>query len=111
MLYNEQSRLVMGVGLVVQVLVVVGFLLMLYNTYTGFQLKGKAPGGIIGERLGQLNLLVAFFTLGYLIVGILTWSLPVDILLITVSLILAFGAIFVWLVLRLVQAVLAALEG
>jgi vacuolar-type H+-ATPase subunit I/STV1 len=94
----------------VQALLVLGFLLMLYNTYAGFQLKGKAPGGVIGERLTQLNLFILLFALGYLVVGVLTWSRPVDTLLI-VSLILFFGAVFVLLVLRLVQAVLAALEG
>jgi hypothetical protein len=98
-------------GFMVQVLLVLGFLLMLYNTYTGLQMKGKAPGGVIGERLTQLNLFILLFALGYLVVGVLTWSRPVDALLLIVSLILLFGAIFVLLVLRLVQAVLAALEG
>jgi vacuolar-type H+-ATPase subunit I/STV1 len=95
----------------VQALVVLGFLLMLYNTYTGFQMKSKAPGGVIGERLTQLNLFILLFALGYLAVALLTWSRPVDTLLLIVSLILFFGAVFVLLVLRLVQAVLAALEG
>jgi hypothetical protein len=62
----------------VQALVVLGFLLMLYNTYTGFQMKSKAPGGVIGERLTQLNLFVLLFALGYLAVALLTWSRPVD---------------------------------
>jgi hypothetical protein len=74
-------------------------------------MKGKAPGGVIGERLTQLNLFILLFALGYLVVGVLTWIRPVDALLLIVSLILLFGAIFVLLVLRLVQAVLAALEG
>ncbi|WP_018466641.1 hypothetical protein [Calidithermus timidus] len=94
-----------------QVLLVLGLLLMLYNTYTGYVMRGKAPGGIIGERLTQLNLFILLFALGYLVVGILTWSQPVDTLLIIIGLIFLFGAIFVFLVLRLVQAVLAALEG
>ncbi|GIW24395.1 hypothetical protein [Meiothermus sp.] len=95
----------------VQVLLVLGLLLMLYNTYTGFTMRGKAPGGIIGERLTQLNWFILLFALGYFVVGILTWSRPVDSLLIILGLILLFGAIFVLLVLRLVQAVLAALEA
>ncbi len=95
----------------VQVLLAIGVLLMLYNTYVGFGLKGKAPGGIIGERLSQLNIFIALFTLGYLVVGVLTWSYPPDTVLVILSLILLLGAIFVFLVLRLVQAVLAALEG
>lgn len=95
----------------VQILLVLGLLLMVYNTYTGLQVKGQAPGGIIGERLTQLNALIIFFTLGYLLVGILTWNRPADTLLAIMALILLFGAIFVFLVLRLVQAILKALEG
>lgn len=95
----------------VQILLVLGLLLMVYNTYTGLQIKGLAPGGIIGERLTQLNTLIVFFALGYLLVGILTWSRPADTLLFIMALILLFGAIFVLLVLRLVQAILKALEG
>ncbi|ADD28266.1 hypothetical protein [Meiothermus ruber] len=95
----------------VQILFVLGLLLMVYNTYTGLQIKGLAPGGIIGERLTQLNALIVFFALGYLLVGVLTWSRPADTLLVIMALILLFGAIFVLLVLRLVQAILKALEG
>jgi len=67
--------------------------------------------GVIGERLSQLNLFTGLFALGYLVVAVLTWSRPVDLLLVIVGLILLFGAIFVLLVLRLVQSVLRALEG
>ncbi|MCX7601418.1 MAG: hypothetical protein N2Z75_05690 [Meiothermus sp.] len=95
----------------IQVLLVSGAVLMLYNTYVGFGLKSKAPGGIIGERLTQLNVFIVLFTLGYLAVGVLTWNYPADTALLILALILFFGAIFVFLVLRLVQAVLAALEG
>lgn len=95
----------------IQVLLASGVLLMLYNTYVGFGLKNKAPGGIIGERLSQLNIFIVLFALGYLAAGVLTWGYPPDTVLIILSLILLFGAIFVFLVLRLIQAVLAALEG
>ncbi len=95
----------------VQVLLVLGLLLMLYNTYAGFQMKSKAPGGIIGERLSQLNIFITLFAIGYMVVGVLTWSRPLDSLLLIMAFILLFGAIFVLLVLRLVQAVLSALEG
>lgn len=95
----------------VQVLLLLGLLLMAYNTYTGLQIKGQASGGIIGERLSQLNAFIVFFSLGYLLVAVLTWSRPTDTLLVIMALILLFGAIFVLLVLRLVQAILKALEG
>ncbi|RDI95803.1 hypothetical protein DV704_05900 [Meiothermus sp. QL-1] len=88
-----------------------GLLLMFYNVYLGLQLKARAPGGVIGERLGQLNLLIGFFALGYLAVGLLTWGRPADTPLLLLGLILLFGAVFVLLVLRLVAAVLDALES
>lgn len=94
----------------IQLILVLGFLLMLYNAYTGFAIKRGAPGGVIGERLSQLNLFVSLFTLGYLLVGILTWNRTADSLLLITSLILLFGAVFVFLVMRLIQAVLAAIE-
>jgi hypothetical protein len=96
---------------VLQLIVFAGFALMLYNVYFGFRMKSQAPGGIIGERLVQLNSFIALFALGYLAVGLLTWGRPADPLLLITGLILLFGAVFVWLVLRLVEAILAALEA
>ncbi len=95
----------------VQALIVLGLLVMAYNMFTGSQMRREAPGGIIGERLSQLNLFIGFFTLGYLGIALLVWGRAVDLLLVIVALILLFGAIFVLLVLRLVQAILKALGG
>lgn len=94
----------------IQAILVLGFLLMLYNVYSGFAIKRSAPGGVVGERLSQLNLFIVLFTLGYLLVGILTWNRAADPLLLITSLILLFGAVFVLLVMRLIQAILAAIE-
>ncbi|MCS7059150.1 MAG: hypothetical protein NZL94_09760 [Meiothermus sp.] len=84
---------------------------MLYNAYVGFRMKSRVPGGIIGERLTQLNSFIVLFALGYLAAGLLTWGRPADSLLLIMGLILLLGAVFVWLVLRLVEAVLAAVEA
>jgi vacuolar-type H+-ATPase subunit I/STV1 len=88
----------------------VGFLMMVYNLYASFQLRSKASGGVIGERLVQLVAFIALFAVGYLVVMVLTWSRTPDVLLWILSSILVFGAVFVYLVLRLVQAIMQALE-
>lgn len=95
----------------IQIFLVLGLALMLYNLFYSLQLRGVAPGGIIGNRLTQLIFFIGLFTAGYLAVGLLTFGRPADTLLLILSLILAFGAMFVFLVLRLVQAILQALES
>ena len=52
--------------------------------------------------------LIAFFALAYLGVLLLTWQEPPSLLLL-LSLILLLGAVFVYLVLRLVDAIVASL--
>jgi hypothetical protein len=52
--------------------------------------------------------LIAFFALAYLGVLLLTWQEPSSLLLL-LSLILLLGAVFVYLVLRLVDAIVASL--
>ncbi|BAW01687.1 hypothetical protein TTMY_1295 [Thermus thermophilus] len=92
-----------------KVLFGLGLLVMVYNVLYGLRLKRAAPGGVIGERSGQMLFLIAFFALAYLGVLLLTWSEPSSLLLLLLSLILFLGAVFVHLVLRLVDAILASL--
>jgi uncharacterized membrane protein len=53
--------------------------------------------------------LIAFFALAYLAILLLTWSEPASLLLLLLSLVLLLGAVFVYLVLRLVDAIVASL--
>ncbi|GAB5602987.1 hypothetical protein FJNA_15120 [Thermus sp. FJN-A] len=92
-----------------KVLLVLGLLVMAYNVLYGLRLKRAAPGGVIGERSGQMLFLIAFFALAYLGVLLLTWNEPSSLLLLLLSLILLLGAVFVYLVLRLVEAIVASL--
>jgi hypothetical protein len=94
----------------IQTVLVLGLLIMAYNLYRVFQLRAKAAGGVIGERLVQLMALIALFAFGYLAVLLLTWTRTPDVLLWILSLILVFGAVFVLLVLRLVRSIMQALE-
>ena len=89
-----------------KVLLVLGLLVMVYNLLYGLRLKRAVPGGVIGERSGQM---LSFFALAYLGVLLLTWNEPSSLLLFLLSLILLLGAVFVYLVLRLVDAIVASL--
>jgi hypothetical protein len=62
----------------------------------------------MGERSNQMLFLIVFFALAYLGVLLLTWQEPSSLLLL-LSLILLLGAVFVYLVLRLVDAIVASL--
>ena len=92
-----------------KVLLVLGLLVMVYNLLYGLRLKRPVPGRLIGERRGQMLFLIAFFALAYLGVLLLTWNEPSSLLLFLLSLILLLGAVFVYLVLRLVDAIVASL--
>lgn len=92
-----------------KVLLLLGLLLMAYNVFYGFRLKQAIPGGVMGERGGQMLSLIVFFAVAYLVVLILTWSEPSSLLLFLLSLILLLGAVFVYMVLRLVDAIVASL--
>jgi hypothetical protein len=92
-----------------KVLLILGLLIMVYNVLYGFRLKRAIPGGVMGERGGQMLFLIVFFALAYLGVLLLTWNEPSSLLLLLLALILLLGAVFVYLVLRLVDAIVASL--
>jgi hypothetical protein len=92
-----------------KVLLALGLLVMVGNVLYGFRLKRAIPGGVIGERSNQMLFLIVFFALAYLGVLLLTWQEPSTLLHLLLSLILHKGAVFVYLVLRLVDAIVASL--
>lgn len=91
------------------ILLLVGLLIMVYNLFFSLRLRRIAPGGIVGERAGQMLVLTAFFALAYLGILLLTWGQPPSALLLLLALTLLLGAVFVYLVLRLVEAIVASL--
>ncbi|MEZ0349103.1 MAG: hypothetical protein ABWJ90_11470 [Thermus sp.] len=92
-----------------KLLLLLGLFLMAYNVVLGLRIRKAAPGGIVGERGGQMLFLIAFFALAYLAILFLTWNEPASLLLLLLSLVLFLGAVFVYLVLRLVDAIVASL--
>jgi hypothetical protein len=92
-----------------KVLLALGLLVMVGNVLYGLRLKRAIPGGVMGERSNQMLFLIVFFALAYLGVLLLTWQEPSSLLLLLLSLILLLGSVFVYLVLRLVDAIVASL--
>lgn len=95
----------------IKALLVTGFIIMVYNLFSGLQLRQNVTGGIIGNRLTQLIVFIGLFAAGYAAIGFLIWPQAVGTppTLVILSLILTFGAVFVLLVLRLVAAITEAL--
>lgn len=91
------------------VLLLIGLALMIVNTVYGTRLRALTSGGVIGERMLQLVAMIGVFAGAYLVVGALVYGKPADTSLILLAAILLMGAVFVTLVLRLVQEVLQAL--
>ncbi len=90
-------------------LFVLGLLVMAYNLFQALGLRREAPGGVIGARMGQLLFFIGFFLLAYLGVVLLAWGMAGSLVLLLLSLVLFLGAVFVLLVLRLIQAIVRAL--
>ncbi len=95
----------------IKAVLVIGFVLMVYNLVRGLQLRQVITGGLIGERLTQLIVFIGLFAAGYLGITALVWAQPQNTLLVLLSLLLLFGAVFVFLVLRLVYSIAEVLEG
>ncbi len=96
----------------IKALLVAGFLIMVYNLISGLQLRRSVTGGIIGTRLNQLLVFIGLFAAGYAAIGVLIWPQAVGtpLVLVLLSLILTFGAVFVLLALRLVSAIADAVS-
>lgn len=90
-------------------LLVAGLAIMVYNLFSGVQLRREVQGGIIGLRLGQLLVMILMFAVGYLAAAILALGQPENGSLLVLAVILLLGAAFVTLVLRLIRDVIAAL--
>ncbi|GHF93072.1 hypothetical protein GCM10017783_01190 [Deinococcus piscis] len=82
---------------------------MVYNLFSGSQLRREIQGGVIGLRLSQLLAMILMFALGYLAATVLALGQPENSSLLVLAVILLLGAAFVTLVLRLIRDVIAAL--
>jgi hypothetical protein len=78
--------------------------------YMVLSLRKGVPGGVVGRQWRVLTLLVALFTAGYLVAP---WFgvLPAETMRLIVSLIFLFGAVYVFITIRLVYRVIKELAG
>jgi len=74
------------------------------------RLGKSVPGGIVGRAWKQLPSLVIAFTLGFLLTPFFP-LLPQQIVNPLVALIFLFGAIYVWITVRLIHRVISELAG
>ena len=82
--------------------------LILFCLFMVLRLKRQIPGGIIGKRWNSLIALVVLFVLGYTSVFVLH-DLPAEQLLLLITAVYLFGAIYVWLTIRMVYSIIREL--
>ncbi|MDH5206433.1 MAG: hypothetical protein OEW36_12295 [Hylemonella sp.] len=78
---------------------------MLVCLLTVFRLRANIPGGVVGKQWSLLTILVTLFTLGYLATPLFT-SLPPEVINLLVALIFFFGAVYVWITIRLIYRII-----
>lgn len=78
---------------------------MLVCLLTVFRLRANIPGGVVGKQWSLLTILVTLFTLGYLATPLFT-SLPSEVINLLVALIFFFGAVYVWITIRLIYRII-----
>jgi len=75
-----------------------------------FTLKAKVPGGVIGKQWNVLVLLVLLFSIGYLATPFFG-ALPPEMMRLIASIIFFFGAVYVWITIRLIYRVIQELTA
>lgn len=89
---------------------VLAILLMAVNTWLAFRLRRALIGGEIGERWGLLTNFILVFLLGYVLSPLLLLlQMPVEYMGLVVFVVFLFGAIFVWIVIRIMRDMLSVL--
>ena len=84
--------------------------LMLVNLYSALSLKGQMSGGMVGRRWNLMILLVLMFAGGYLVLPFLK-DLNSEQLRVLVSAIFFFGAIYVFVTIRLIYGIIRELAS
>ena len=83
-------------------------LVMIFCLFQVFSLRARIPGGVIGKRWNFLVILVVMFSIGYLATPFFG-TLPADLMRLIASLIFFFGAIYVFITVRLIYHVIREL--
>ncbi len=94
----------------ISVINVAAIAVMLVCLYMVFTLRSKSPGGLVGKQWRLLTVLVTPFTVGYFVTPFFT-MLPANIINLIVALIIFFGAIYVWITVRLIFRIIEELTS
>ena len=94
-------------SMLISALAIVVMALCLFQVLT---LRKTVPGGIVGRTWKQLTGLVVLFAVGYLVTPFFSY-IPQAIVSPIVSLIFLFGAIYVWITIRLIHRVISELAA
>lgn len=92
---------------VISVLAIIVMIVCLYQVLT---LRKSVPGGIVGRTWKQLTGLVVLFSVGYLVTPFFSY-IPPAIVNPIVALIFLFGAVYVWITIRLIHRVISELAS
>lgn len=84
--------------------------IMLINLFQVISLKSHISGGVVGKNWNIMTLLVVLFAAGYLMLPFLS-TMPVETLRVIVSLILFFGAVYVFITVRLIYGIIKELSS
>lgn len=95
------------------VIIICSIITMLAGVYMVMRLRKVAPGGVIGRVVNIILALIIFFALGYLM-ALYMPRLGLETSLVLMSMVYLFGAVFVvvvlWLIQNLIQNVMKELE-
>ncbi len=92
-------------------LAALAILVMGLNVYLAIRLRSAIVGGEVGSKWGLLTVLVAFFFVGYLLSPLaLYYRMPPEYLNLLVFAVFLFGAVFVWVVIGIIQDTLSFLK-
>ena len=89
---------------------VLAIIVMAVCLFQVLSLRKTVPGGIVGRTWKQLTVLVMLFSVGYLVTPFFSY-IPPAIVAPIVALIFLFGAIYVWITIRLIHRVISELAA
>ena len=95
------------VSMIISILAIIVMAVCLYQVLS---LSKTVPGGIVGRTWKQLTALVVLFSIGYLVTPFFSY-IPPAIVAPIVALIFLFGAIYVWITIRLIHRVISELAA
>jgi hypothetical protein len=84
---------------------------MLVNVIAAFRLRNALIGGEIRSRWTVLTNFILLFLVGFILSPLLlVFSVPVEYMVAVIFLIFLFGAIFIWIVIRILRETLAIMD-